>query len=166
MTDLERNERKGEQGIALIITVLLLLMISAIGIAALQHAGDERTVGASSRRKLLTVHAADAAMNVMADRLRTGTPSQPNFTAPMDVPNFMQAPNGLPIAVRSGTTDSGVAMPVLKVGTAAASGGQLNIGSVSQSYGIYRVGIVATDPGGGRAQLQAQFKVAEGPAGY
>ena len=66
---------QSQQGIALVITVLLLLMISALGLAALRHAGDESTIAASSRRKLAVVYAADAAMNMMAERLLNGEPT-------------------------------------------------------------------------------------------
>ncbi len=156
-----------EEGVALIITVLLLMMVSAIGLSALQHAGDESTASASSRRKLATMYAADAAINVLADRLRNGQASSPTFTQPMDEQTFMLTKSGLPIAVRTGTADNAVPMPIRKVGSAAGVGGQFNIGAAAtQSYGIYRVSVVATDPGGGRTQIQAQFRVPEGSANY
>jgi len=159
--------RDRDEGVALIVTVLLLMIVSAIGLSALQHAGDESAVSASSRRKTVTMHAADAALTALADRLQTASVTSPNFTAPMDEPTFMTSPNGLPIGVRTGTADSAVAMPIRKVGTATGGGGQLNIGSAAtQSYGIYRASIVATDSGGGRTQIQAQFRVPEGATSY
>ncbi len=158
---------RSQQGIALIVTVLLLMMISAIGLAALRHAGDESVISASSRRKLTVIYAADAAMNIMAERLLGGDPTTATFLDPMDEPTFLMNTAGLPIAVRSGPADSAVPQPILRVGTAAGGGGQLNIGSsATQSYGVYRVSIVAQDSGGSQAQVQAQFRVPEGAAGY
>ena len=158
---------RSQQGIALIVTVLLLLMISAVGLAALRHAGDESTISASSRRKTTVVYAADAALNIMAERLLNGDPTNATFLDPMDQPTFLSSTAGLPIAVRSGTADTTVPQPILRVGTAAGGGGQLNIGSsATQSYGVYRVSIVARDSGGSQAQVQAQFRVPEGAAGY
>ena len=158
---------RGEHGIALIVTVLLLMMISAIGLAALRHAGDESVISASSRRKLAAVYAADAGMNVLAERLLTGNPSSATFLAPMNDPSLLTNEAGLPIAVRTGTADSTVPQPVVRVGSAPGGGSQLNIGSSStQSYGVYRASIVAGDAGGAQAQIQAQFRIGEGSAAY
>lgn len=162
-TQLVRNEH----GIALIVTVLLLMMISAIGVAALRHAGDESAISASSRRKIAVVYAADAAMNVLAERLLSGNPSSSQFLAPMIDPSLMTNEAGLPIAVRSGTVDSTVPQPIVRVGSAPGGGSQLNIGSSgTQSYGVYRTSIVAGDSGGAQTQIQAQFRIPEGSSGY
>jgi len=158
---------RGERGIALIVTVLLLMMISAIGLAALRHAGDESVISASSRRKLSVVYAADSAMNVLAERLLTGNPSSSIYLAPMDDPSLLTNEAGLPIAVRTGSVDSTVPQPVVRVGSAPGGGSQLNIGSAgTQSYGVYRASVVSSDAGGAQAQIQAQFRIAEGSGSY
>ena len=142
-------------------------MISALGIAALQHAGDESAHGASSRRKLKAVFAADAALSVVEDRLMNDSPLSASYTAPMDEPTFLTNDWGMPIAVRSGTFDSTVPAALMRVGSARAKNAQLNVGSqAATQFAIYRTAVVASDPGGGRAQVQAQFKVPEGGTNY
>ena len=158
--------RTRQEGVALILTVLMLLLISALGLSALQHAGDENAVAASSRRKLTVVYAADAALNMASDQLLNSATAYPDQT-PLNVVNLFQDESGLNISARSGTIDNPVAQPIMRVGTTVASGSQLNVNSSNTtSYGVYRIGIVATDAGGGRAQVQAQITVAEGGGSY
>ena len=161
-----REPRHGEAGIALIVTVLLLLMISAIGVSALQSAGDEHALGASSRRKLGAVYAADAALSLISDQLLNGATPYPDLT-PLDMPNLFTDDAGFAIAARSGTADTAVPQPILRVGRTSTSGSQLNVNAANTiSYGVYRVSVVATDSAGGRAQLQSQLTVPEGALGY
>ena len=163
----ERRSPERNEGIALIVTVLLLMMISAIGLAALRHAGDERFAAGVSRSQLETLYAADGAINVLVERLSNLNANSPQLLQPMDEPTFMSSKWGLPIAVRTGTADSAAPLPILKVGIAPGAGGQLNIGSgFTQSWGIYRASVVATSASGGRSQIQAQFLVPEGSPTY
>ena len=167
---------ESEAGIALIVTILLLLMISAIGLSALQHAGDENVAGSSLRRKLRSTYAADAALNIVSDRLLSTTGPIPDLS-PLDTTDLTVWPDalfiddqGFRIHARTGTADNATPQPILRVGRTRSSGSQLNVGAAgSFSYGVYRVGVVASDPGGGGAgiaALQAQITVPEGSAGY
>jgi hypothetical protein len=152
---------------ALLVTTLLLLVISIMGLTALQHASDEKVSAASSRRKLETLYAADAAINVLAERLENANAISTSLTQPMDEPTFMLTEFGFPISVQTGTPDSASPEPIYKVGRASGQGSQLNLGSgYTQSYGIYRASVVATHPSGARAQIQAQFLVPEGSPTY
>ena len=156
---------RDDAGIALIVTVLLLLMVSALGTAALQHAGNESSVSASSRRKLSVVYAADSALSLVVAKLTAG--GQFPDTTPLDEPTLLVDDAGFPISARTGTTQTAIPQAVMRVGTAAAPGSQLNINSSNTiSFGVYRAGVVASDSGGGRAQIQAQFIVPEGAASY
>ena len=159
------DRKPGEAGIALIVTVLLLLLVSALGTAALQNAGNESNVSVNSRRKLTVVYSADSALNLVIGKLTTN--SQFPDTTPVDEPSLLTDDGGYPISVRTGDTQTTVPQPVLRVGRTTAPGSQLNINSSNTlSFGVYRAGVVASDSGGGRAQLQAQFIVPEGAAGY
>jgi hypothetical protein len=159
------EHRRDESGIALIITVMLLLMISLIGISALRRAGDESAMSISSKRKVKLVHAADAALNIVADQLLSSTTGSPD-TTPLDQPALFTE-NGFATAARTGTVDSAVPQPILRVGRTTTGGSQLNVNAANTfSYGVYRVGVVATDSAGGRAQIQAQFTVPEGSSSY
>ncbi len=165
MSHPDQIENPAESGIALIVTILLLLLISALGTAALQHAGDELTIGASSRRKLALIYVADSALSLVVDKLTTN--AQFPDTTPLDEPSLLTNEAGLPFAARTGSTQTTVPQPVMRVGRTTAPGSQLNINSANtMSFGVYRAGVVALDSGGGRAQLQAQFIVAEGSMSY
>lgn len=159
------TRRPGEEGIALIVAVFLILLISALGLGSLQRAGTEDAVAASSRQRISAMYAAEAVLNLVQDQLTAPT-NIPN-TLPLDAPQIVRNHAGFFVSGRTGTVASSVPQPVLRVGRTTADGSQLNINSANSfSRGVYRVGVVAQDSGGGRAQLQAQFTVPEGSASY
>ena len=47
---LARPRRSGEAGMALLIAVMMLLMVSAIGLAAIQRAGSQNSIAGHARR--------------------------------------------------------------------------------------------------------------------
>jgi len=49
MSQVPQAPKRSEEGIALLVTVVLLLLLSAIGVTALQRAQDETVGGGSSR---------------------------------------------------------------------------------------------------------------------
>jgi len=160
------RDLRDESGIALLVAVVLMLMVSAIALSALDRARQENTGSSQDRRKIATLLAADAALNVVQNRLLTDTSPFPD-TSPVEDQSFMVADNGLATSMRTGEIGSSAALPILKVGGTVREGGQLNIGGAGTfSYGVYRTGIVAEDPAGGAVQLNAQFTVLEGGAGY
>ena len=57
-----------ERGVALLIAVIMLLLISAIGIAALQHAREESTGGGRSRHHTRNLHAADGVLALVVQQ--------------------------------------------------------------------------------------------------
>lgn len=155
-----------EEGMALLIAVVLLLMISAIGLTALQSAQDEASGSGRSRRKVMTLYAADSAMRVVEDNLNV-TKSQYPDTQFMDDSSFMTDQFGKATAVRTGTTESMTPQAIIRIGKANCEGCQLNVNaSNSLSYGIYRANLVATDNGGGVVELQSQYSVSEGAESY
>ncbi len=160
------RDLRSESGIALLVAVVLMLMVSAIALSALDRARQETTGSSADRRKIATLLAADAALTIVQHRLLTDTSPFPD-TSPVEDLNFMIAANGLATTMRTGEIGTDAALPILKVGGTVREGGQLNIGGAGTfSYGVYRTGIVAADPAGGAVQLNAQFTVLEGGAGY
>ena len=160
------RDLRDESGIALLVAVILMLMVSAIALSALDRARQESTGAASDRRKIATLLAADGALAVVQNRLLTGTSPFPD-TSPLQDLGFLIADTGLATSMRTGEIGTSAALPILKVGGMVRAGGQLNIGGAGTfSYGVYRTGIVAQDPTGGSVQLNAQFSVLEGGAGY
>lgn len=155
-----------ESGIALLIAVVLMLMVSAIALQSLNRARDEAIGGSSSRRKVTTLVAADSMIAMVRAQLANSGSQFPD-TAAIDESKFIEFSNGLATAVRTGTIANSTAQAIQKVGSTQREGSQINVNAPNTfSYGVYRTGVVATDPSGGSVQLQAQFSVLEGGAGY
>ncbi len=155
-----------ESGIALLIAVVLMLMVSAVALSALDRARQENLGSTAGRRKVATLIAADAGLRLVENQLLTGTGPTPD-TAPIEDLGFVDAGNGLSTTFRTGEINSSAALPILKVGGTVREGGQLNVGGAgTYSYGVYRAGVVAADPGGASVQLNAQWTVLEEGAGY
>ena len=162
---------RGEQGIALLITVMLLLMVSAIGITALNRAGSEESLQKNSTRKAHTLAAAEAGVNMITNRLflMQATNSAvvlPGLAlsdplAPLDQPQLIQDEYGFWTPVRTGTVDSAVAQPLERKDSMTPPGYTLNVGEQPWVWRIYRATVVATDPGGGNVQIQTQYRVKE-----
>lgn len=174
---ISRKRAAEEHGLALLVTVMLLLLISAIGLTALNHAQSENMVAGSSRRKLTTLYAADALLNVVASQLANPTVSGPAIV-PVDRPQFLPVysnvdasggggTTGLFTSARTGTIDNMAPQPIDRIGTADPGDGEdIRVGAGAPiARGVYRVSVVANEPGGGNVQLQAQYVVLEGP-GY
>ena len=157
----ERSTRAHEEsGIALLLTILMLLLVSAIGVSALNRAGDEQVVSAASRRQVTNVAAADAALTLVGNQLASSQVGAAPASTPLNLPTFVTDSTGLSTSIRTGTIGDPNPQSIIPIGTAAASdGGDLRVGKGAAPRLIYRVNVVATDPSGGNVQLQAQYAV-------
>ena len=172
MRSISRTRAGDEDGIALIIAVVVLLLLSAIGLAALQGAQSELTAGGYSRLKTRTLYAADSGIGLVRNQLNivtgaslTGTP-YPDRN-PIYQGTLMVGANGLFTEIRTGTADNATPQAIARLGTVRRDGDQVNVNSANSfSYGIYRADVAAVDPGGGSVELQAQFMVNEGSDSY
>ena len=158
------RSRQGESGMALVITVLLLLMVSAIGLSTLSRSGDEKAVAAASRRNMVNLSAAEAGLRLIQERLYQSNKNQ--TTAPATLPSMeiFADETGLGTMVRSGAIGDTSPGAIEKVGI--ARGGELSVtkGGAEDRH-IYRVSVTATDPSGGNTEIQAQFSVEGGGSG-
>lgn len=153
-----RATANGERGIALLITILILLLVSAIGISALNRASDENLSAAASRRQVTNMAAAEAAMKLVERQLRTAQGGASNAKAPISIPNFIPEQSGLSTAIRTGTIGTPAPQEIDLVGTVRDEDQDMRIGRSVPRF-IYRARVVATDPGGGNVQIHAQFGV-------
>jgi Tfp pilus assembly protein PilX len=160
-----RSTTRREEGLALLVTVFVLLVMSAVGIMALDRARDEGTLSGRARSKTAASAIAESGVAFL---LRTQIPAaRAAGLTPGDVvmsqPQFMSDQQGFATAVRTGTADNAVPAAPERVGTGRLSGSSLNLNQVgSFMYGIYRTAVVATDQGGGNAQIQVQFIAMDG----
>jgi hypothetical protein len=145
--------------VALLIAVILMLLISAIGIAALQHARQEAMGSGRSRHHTRNLHAADGILQLVVAQLSADNPA--NRQLPIDFANFIQDPlSGVWTRGKTGTIDNPAAEPIRHCGNASRSGDA--IGQFPRN--IYCVNVLASD-GGGRVGLQAQYAVLDASGG-
>lgn len=167
------THERSEAGMALLITVVILLMVSAIGISALNRASDETAIAGSSRRKLTTLQAAEAGLSMVSDEFAVSSV----VPQPVNNTSMIVDVTGLKTGVRTGTIDSSVPAQIIRVGqtrdtgvdsSGKSKGSELRITGGGSGNGwryIYRVEVVATDPGGGNVQLQSQWSVRDSSGG-
>jgi hypothetical protein len=154
------SSERSESGIALLLTILMLLLVSAIGVSSLNRAGDELTVGGASRRQVRNVAAAEAALKLVGSQLAAAQTGTAPPSTPIYLPSFVSELGGRNTLVRTGTiADGGTPQPIQPIGTGSVSGGDLRVNYAPARRLVYRVNVVATDPSGGNVQLQAQFSV-------
>ena len=165
---MKRTNDTHEEGIALLMTVMLLLMVSAIAVTSLSRVGDEASVSKNSVRQISNFTAAEAGMALVKAQLEGPQVNGFPDTTPLDRQNFFRAhsaagDNNLGVSLRTGTLDNQAALQIEKVGEDDTEGGasELREGAFIPGSAtlIYRVNVIASDPGGGAAQIQAQFAV-------
>ena len=157
---------QNEEGMALIIAVVVLLLLSAIGLSALQNAQSELTSGGHSRGKMRTLYAADAGLGLVRNQLRISTSQYVNRTA-IQQTTLLQDELGLFTEIRTGTADNAVPQEIVRIKSVRREGNQVNVNSANTfTSGIYRADVTAVDPTGGTVEIQAQFTVLEGGDSY
>ncbi|MGH9888613.1 MAG: hypothetical protein ACREBE_23980 [bacterium] len=162
---------RDERGMALLIAVVLLLLMSALGITALQHAQTEASASGRSRRKDATLYAGEAGLSLVQERLLSnwGGATMASFTIDEDA--LVTDGFGNAIAVRTGRPENSAAESVCGGGSGtgraeASDGFMLNIGNQgAQSFSACRADVVATDTDEGMVHLQAQYRLHEGAGG-
>jgi hypothetical protein len=146
--------------------------MSALGLAALQHAGDEATSSGSSRRKDATLYAAESGLTmVQVKLLNSYWASATMAPISLDEPALIQDAHGNDIHVTSGSPMGGTLPPPAAIGATGTgksdptNGFKLNIGGGGFSFRPVRADVTAMDVGNGMVHLQAQFRVHEGSGG-
>ncbi len=140
----------------MITAVMLLLLLSAIAVAGVQHAGSELGSTGYLRRGAVTFHAADGGLQVAISQIAKDPPDHSPFSIVMD--------DGT--TVRSGARTDGVPQPLIRGGTGLPPEGYaLNLGSgyVSRRHGAT---VLALSSGGASVELQAAFRTLEAGRGY
>jgi PilX N-terminal len=161
------SQARDEQGMALLIAVIVLLLMSALGLQALQHAGDEASGSGRSRRKDATLYAAESGLKMLQVKLSKGDPAS---AVTLNEPALITDGYGNPITVVSGAPVNGTIPPVPVAIMADPNnpgehpeGNLLNIGNPGTPiFRPVRADVTALDIANGMVHLQAQFKVYEG----
>jgi hypothetical protein len=143
--------RPREAGIALLASVLLLLMLASIGLAALNIVERDQQVAGYLNRKAIALHAADAAVaRALGTLAATGTPSVPNTT----MGSSSLYPGGQP----SYRTDTTAADPIKKAGKGSLPGYQIGGagGGAEAPYSVqyWKIRVQGEAPGGSIARVE------------
>jgi hypothetical protein len=159
------TEVREEGGIALLIAVILLLVISTLGISALQHSREESVGGGHARHQIRNLHAADGVLEAVIQQLAADNPagrqSAVCFGSRWGSRELVEEPwSGVKTDGRTGLLDSSSCDSIQQLpGRFARQGDSLD-GAVQQL--VYRVNVVAEDEGGGgggKVGLQADYAV-------
>jgi hypothetical protein len=145
--DLRRRPR--QEGIALLIAVLMLLMVSAIGVAAIDHAGEQNAVAGHARRTTITFYAADAGVEYGKERVFHKPPILEAFDVTLD-----DGQTGFRSGTRTDTSAQDVEPP--DAGP-PPDGFSINVGGsggfVNQNTTL---NVTATGPGNATVELEAR----------
>ncbi len=151
-----RPVRRDEAGMALLIAVLMLLMISAIGVAAIDHSGDESESAGHERRTATTFYAADAGIQYGRTRVFTNPPNLDEFEVSLsDGTTF-----------RSGTRSDGAATALESPDIGAPPEGfSINVGGAG-GFVSQNLTMNVTGEGGGNSTVELETRLAQTVSGY
>jgi len=144
-----RDRRRG--GSALLVTVMLLLMIGLVGLAALNTTTRDQQVAGFQNRKRIALYAAEAGVSEAMETLVTTSTISISTTAIADTAIF---PYGRP----SYRPDPAVANPIENLGDAPFPGMGLNLGQgglPTYQLNYWRIHVEGRAPGGSQARLEA-----------
>lgn len=137
----------GEQGIAMILAIMILLLVSLLGIAAVEHAGEESSVTGRTRDATRTFYAADAGTQLIIANLSQEPPVLSSFTV-----NFADT-----TTVRSGARSHPSPQPIEKTGVGEPPEGYaLNIGA-GFSTEVFLGTVTAFSPGGSSVEIESKY---------
>jgi len=149
VTPESRERRRG--GSALLVTVMLLLMIGLVGLAALNTTTRDQQVAGFQNRKRIALYAAEAGVSEAMETLVTTSTISISTTTIADTGIF---PHGQP----SYRPDPAVANPIENLGDAPFPGMGLNLGQgglPTYQLNYWRIHVEGRAPGGSQARLEA-----------
>ena len=145
------GQRRREQGSALLIAVLVLVLLGLLGLAALDTVRRDQQVAGFQNRSTVAFFAAEAGLAKAFETLTTtGTPTVP--------PTSIGDPAVYPYGRPSYRPDTTVADPIDPIGTAAFPGTSINIGqggAPTYQLGFWRIQVQGDGPAGSVARAEA-----------
>jgi hypothetical protein len=146
---------RDESGMALLVAVMMLLLISAIGVAAIDHSGTASQTAGHSRRSTVTFYAADAGVQFGRTRVFQNPPNLSPFTITMD--------DGT--TARTGRRTDGGPVTITPPDTGAPPEGfSINVGSGTGFVSENTLFSITAQAGSSTAELET--RVAQTRGGY
>ena len=143
--------RRRNDGSALLVTVMLIVMIGLVGLAALNTATRDQQVAGFQNRKRMALYAAEAGVAQALETLTTASEATVGTGSVGDTTLF---PYGTPAY----GPDPTVTDPVEDLGTGPFPGMGLNLGQgglPTYQLSYWRLRVQGTAPGGSQARLEA-----------
>ncbi len=152
----QESPRRDQAGMALLIAILMLLMISAIGVAAIDHSGDESEIAGHERRTMTTFYAADAGIQYGRTRFFANPPNLDEFELTLaDGTTF-----------RSGTKDDGAATALDAPDLGAPPDGfSINVGGAG-GFVSSNLTLNVTADGGASSTVELETRLSQTVSGY
>jgi Tfp pilus assembly protein PilX len=154
MKERKHVDRSREQGITLLVTVVMILLVGILVLTSIGHSGDESAAGARARATARALHAADGGMQLALARIT------------------QDPPNVNPINVTIGNMS---VQSRTRADSAPQSLDSLGSGPPPEGYGInagsgyvaelFRVDITSLGPTGSTAELQSKLYRFSGASG-
>jgi Tfp pilus assembly protein PilX len=155
-TSPRRRARREESGIALLITVVLILLFGILVLTSIGHSGDESAASARARSTSRALHAADGGMQLALNHVT----QEPPDTTPIDITVGA-------LSVQSRTRGDATPQALTTLGSGAPPEGYgINMGSGYVSE-LFRVDITSSGTNGSTAELQSKvYRFAGNSGGY
>ncbi len=152
----QRQGRRHESGMALIVVVMILSLVSAVAIASLTESGMEAASAGRTRSAARALYVADAGIEIARNHISQNPPD----TNPINVDM------GGGWTVQSRSKSDGAPVPILRAGdtVGGTEGYSINVGSGFASA-IYIVNVTSTTPGGASAEVEAKIARISGASG-
>ena len=149
-----KSRSRRESGVALLITVVLILLVGLLVLTSLRHTGVESVAGARGRSASRALHAADGGMQMALNHITQNPPD----TTPINVAVG-------DMSVQSRTRAQGAAQNIASLGAGLPPEGYgINTGSGYVSE-LFLVDITSLGPTGSTAELQSKLYRFSGSTG-
>lgn len=150
-------QRRRQQGVTLLVTVVMILLVGILVLTSIAHSGDESAAGARARATARALHAADGGMQLALARI---TDEPPNVNA-IDVTIGN-------VEVESRTRAESSPQPLDSLGSGPPPEGYaINTGGGGYVSELFLIDITSVSPTGSTAELQSKvYRFAGTSGGY
>lgn len=139
--------RESERGSGLLITMLVMMLVGAVAVAAINQAGEESSAGGRARATVRNFYAADAGIQIARARLAANPPNTAPFSIPLEGGRTVESRR------RSDATPQ----PLIRDGFGPPPEGYaLNSDSPFLNE-VFLINITSTTPGGTTSEIEAKI---------
>ncbi|MEB2343674.1 MAG: hypothetical protein OZ948_02935 [Deltaproteobacteria bacterium] len=155
---MSQRRLRRESGSALIVTVLLLVLLGIVGLAALDTVQRDQQVAGFQNRSRLAFYAAEAGVADAKNRLRDvwstdATVAFPDSSTPVVMGDSSLFPHGQPSYYADPLAAAGI--EYLDAGAPSVGGGHdQRLGGSSRVNTLWRIRVEGTAPGGTTSRLE------------